>query len=251
MLALAPMPAWFDLAFGPWYLKLYAHRDREEAARTLRTLGPWLPGEGPVLDVACGLGRHLEILLAGGANACGIDRSAALLAAAAPPLRDRLVRGDMRELPFPSNCFAALLCLFTSFGYFGSDPAHRALLEEFARVTAPKGRLVLDAVNPPALRGSLVSASERRVDGHTVRERRALERRGDMEVVVKEITVESPSGLEVGRFREEVSLYERSPLLELLRSAGWRDLAVLGDYDGGDWSPEAPRLLVIAERAGS
>jgi SAM-dependent methyltransferase len=245
------MPAWFDLAFGPWYLKLYAHRDREEAARMLHALRPWLPGTGRILDVACGAGRHLEILHDEGATACGIDRSAALLAAVSPRLHDRLLRADMRYLPFLGNSFAALLCLFTSFGYFGTDLAHRALLLEFARVAAPGGRLFLDVANPPALRATLNPSSERVVEGHTVRERRALERRGASEVVVKEITVESAAGSTVGRFREEVTLYERGPLLELLRSGGWRERAVLGDYEGGGWSAEAPRLLVIAERVGS
>jgi hypothetical protein len=89
------------------------------------------------------------------------------------------------------------------------------------------------------------------VDDHTVRESRALERREGTEVVVKEITVESPAGPIVGRFREEVTLYERGPLLALLGAAGWRERAVLGDYDGDGWSPDSPRLLVIVERAES
>ena len=58
--------AWFDDAFGPWYLKLYAHRGREEAARTFQALDPWLPRGGRMLDVACGIGRHLEILIGRG-----------------------------------------------------------------------------------------------------------------------------------------------------------------------------------------
>lgn len=242
------MPAWFDHAFGPWYVKLYSHRDRAEAARTLRTLDPWIPPEGIVLDVACGTGRHLEVLLEGGRRAFGIDRSCDLLGAAPPGLRGRLLRGDMRRLPVGDRTAAAVLCLFTSFGYFGSRAAHAGVLREFARAAVPGGCLALDTANPPRLRQELVPVSERRVEGHRVRERRSITRVGEDERVVKEITVEAPGGGELARFREEVSLYDRDSLLDLLAESGWRTERVFGDYDGGPWSESAPRLLVAARR---
>jgi SAM-dependent methyltransferase len=248
MLASAAMPAWYERAFGPWYLKLYAHRDREEASRTLETLRPWLAGEGPVLDVACGAGRHLELLAGPDGAAFGLDRSRTLLAAAPGGIRDRLVHGDMRKLPFPDATFRAVLCLFTSFGYFETDEDHRDLLREFARVSRSGGRLVLDLANPPALRRGLVTESTRHVEGHTVCERRSLVPRDGGERVVKEVLIRDDSGLEVASFREEVALYDRDRLAELLEAAAWREVVLFGDYAGCLWTPEAPRLLVVAAR---
>jgi SAM-dependent methyltransferase len=240
--------AWFDDAFGPWYLKLYAHRDREEAARTFLALDPWLPQGGRMLDVACGMGRHLDILIGRGVPAVGLDRSARLLDCAPASLRPYLVRGDMRQLPFPDRVFGVLFSFFTSFGYFGSRTAHRALLSEFARVVEPKGRLVLDVSNAPYVRESLVRSSRRVVDGHEIQEDRAiLDRKGES-VVIKSTRVADGAGREVASFREEVSLYDREELLGMLGEAGWRETISLGDYDGRPWTAHTQRLLVLAER---
>jgi len=240
--------AWFDDAFGPWYLKLYAHRDREEAARTFHALDPWLPRGGRMLDVACGMGRHLEILIARGLPAVGLDRSATLLANAPIPVRPFLVRGDMRHLPFPNRTFHGLFSFFTSFGYFGRRSVHETLLSEFARVAVPGARLVLDVPNPPQVRAYLQPFSERAIEGHAVRERRSLVARSEGDVVIKDVQVTDESGEPVASFHEEVSLYERDDLLEMLRLTSWDEVTSLGNYDGGSWTPESPRLLVIAER---
>jgi SAM-dependent methyltransferase len=240
--------AWFDDAFGPWYLKLYAHRDREEAAHTLRALDPWLPRGGRMLDVACGRGRHLEVLIERGQDAVGLDRSVALLTAAPAFLRPHLVRGDMRKLPFPDGAFRVLFSFFTSFGYFGSRPAHEALLAEFARAVAAGGRLVLDVPNLPQIHATLAPVSERAVAGHAVRELRTLLHREDEDVVIKEVEVSDPAGRRVASFREEVSLYERHVLLRMLGQAGWRETKTLGSYEAGAWTPASPRLILIAER---
>jgi SAM-dependent methyltransferase len=243
--------AWFDEAFGPWYLKLYAHRDREEAHRTFVALDPWLPRGGRMVDVACGMGRHLEILIARGYPAVGLDRSATLLANAPAPVRPHLVRGDMRQLPFSNRRFNGLFSFFTSFGYFGKRSAHEALLSEFARVVADGGRMVLDVANPPQVRACLRPFSERTLDGHAVRERRALVSRSDGDVVVKDVQVSDATGEPVATFHEEVSLYERDELLDMLHAASWRELVSLGDYDGTTWTRESPRLIVIAERTSA
>ena len=201
-----------------------------------------------MLDVACGMGRHLEILIGRGQTAFGLDRSATLLANAPPAVRPYLVRGDMRQLPFAERRFTGLFSFFTSFGYFGRRSAHEALLAEFARVVDAGGRLVLDVPNPPDVRACLRPFSERTVDTYAVRERRALVSRSDGDVVIKDIEVTDPSGERVGAFHEEVSLYERDDLLEMLRASAWKEVASLGNYEGDPWSPASPRLLVIAER---
>ena len=201
-----------------------------------------------MLDVACGMGRHLELLIARGLPAVGLDRSSTLLANAPATVRPHLVRGDMRQLPFSNHRFHGLFSFFTSFGYFGKRSAHEALLSEFARVVASGGRLVLDVANPPQVRACLRPFSERTLDGHAVRERRSLISRSDGDVVVKDVEVSDATGEPVASFHEEVSLYERDELLAMLQSASWRELASLGDYDGTRWTPQSPRLIVVAER---
>jgi SAM-dependent methyltransferase len=244
------MCPWYDRAFGPWYLRLYPHRNREEAERAVRTIEPWLRRGGRVLDVGCGAGRHLELLDERGFAVTGLDRSAVLLRelAGRSRLGGRVVRGDMRLLPFSPQAFASLLCMFTSFGYFGSRQAHQELLGEFARVTEPRGTLVLDYLNVPEVENRLLPASERTIEEHRVEEKRSILPEGDGRVIVKAVTIRSPAGEIVERYEERVSLYAREELLDLLARGGWREAASLGDYEGRPWGAGSDRLIVLAER---
>jgi SAM-dependent methyltransferase len=246
------MIAWYDRAFGPWYLKLYPHRNLDEAERAVGTIEAFLPPRGRCLDVGSGAGRHLEALLRRGFDAVGIDRSRTLLAEAAVgrPASRRVVRGDMRRLPFPDRGFDAVLSMFTSFGYFESRAAHARLLIEFARVARPDAVLILDYLNAPEVRRGLVPRSSRRVEGHLVEERRRIRTRSDDEAVVKELTIFNPDGSPEERYHEEVALYDRESLAALCAEAGWRERASLGDYDGAPWTPGSPRLLLVAGREG-
>jgi len=245
------MTSWYDRAFGPWYLRLYPHRDLQEARRAVSTLSPWLTG-GRILDLGCGNGRYLSALDEAGFQACGLDRSQHLLGAIPTgAIRSRVVRGDMRRLPFGDRSFAVALSMFTSFGYFGSRQVHAALLAEVARVVAPGGRMVLDYLNAPRVRNELVPESCRTVSGHTVRERRYVKGGADGDAVVKELTITAADGAPVETYHEEVALYDREQILALLQGAAWRPECLWGDYEGGAWREDSPRLLVVATRPAS
>src|SRR5438067_8860855 len=71
---------------------------------------------GPVLELGCGTGRVSYPLAAAGVNLVGIDRSASMLerALAKSPAHHasnslRLLRGDIRSLPFAPRSFAMVL----------------------------------------------------------------------------------------------------------------------------------------------
>ena len=69
-----------------------------------------LSGE-PVLDAACGTGRHLSHLLSGGRQVVGVDSTLAMLDRArtkAPGVG--LLRGDLTALPIGSSCMAGAVC---------------------------------------------------------------------------------------------------------------------------------------------
>ena len=244
------MRSWYDRAFGPWYLKLYPHRDLPEARTAVDTLASWIPARGTVLDVGCGPGRYLDALGQSGRRVLGLDLSWALLEEAAklPGLDSRLVRGDMRRLPFAGGVFSTAISMFTSFGYFGSQEAHVELLSEISRVVRPRGRLILDYLNAPVVRNNLVPESRRVVEGYEVYEKRFVRADSGGEWVVKELVIQDSDGAEVERYHEEVSLYERDELLSLLKQSEWREIQSLGDYSGAPWSPDSSRLMVVAEK---
>ncbi len=237
------MTEWFERWFGDAYLALYPHRDEQEAERVvalLERLG--VIGRGRVLDLACGAGRYLEALSRRGATVAGLDLSLPLLRTARGRGAARLVRGDVRALPIGSGALDAVLNLFTSFGYFEDDAQHQRVLAEVARVLKPGGRFVLDFLNAPQVRATLVPRDERRVGGGesvVVQERRISD---DGRFVVKTIHL---SG-EGHSFMERVRLLERADLERMCAAAGLTVERVLGDYEGGPHGPLSPRCLLVA-----
>ncbi len=241
------MTDWFDRAFGRWYLTLYPHRDLPEARRALATLGSLLPTTGRVLDIGTGAGRYLRALDERGFDAIGIDRSASLLAVARNDLgTDRLLRSDMRRLPFRDASFASVVSLFTSFGYFRNQAEHVELLVEWRRVVGGAGVLLLDYLNAGQVRRGLQANSERTVDDLVLEEHRRIEPGEDSDFVVKDAVVRRAGGEVLDRYQERVALYEGPTVERLLQEAGWHVQSRFGDYDGTSAEGDSPRFIVHA-----
>ncbi len=242
---------WYVEAFRGDYREVYAHRNLAAARREVRWLAEEvLAGvEGPVLDDCCGFGRHSLALAEAGFDVFGIDLSFDLLASsetmegAGERLSGRLGQADMRALPFRRASFAAVVNLFTSFGYLG-DEGDGAALDEMARVLRPGGTLVMDLMNPGAIRRGLRPSSREERDGIVLEARRSLEDGGRR--VVKEVELTLASG-EVRRWREEVRMYEPAELDALMAARGLSVVGRAGSFEGEPFEPEeADRQVVLA-----
>jgi SAM-dependent methyltransferase len=241
---------WYRRWFGEEYLHLYPHRDLEEAEAAVDLLLARVPMEpgARVLDLACGAGRHLLALRRSGMDAVGLDLSLPLLVEAlgrgdgAP-----LVRGDMRLLPFADGAFGAVTSFFTSFGYFETEDDDRRVLAEVRRVLAPGGHVLLDFLNAQEVRTGLTPRDERRIGEMRVVQERSLVDGG--RVVEKRIRIESPASGEVRTFRERVRLYSDAELEALMADRGLRVRERMGDYRGAPFTPDAPRLILLAHAA--
>ena len=239
------MSEWFETWFGEEYLELYPHRDEAEAARVAGMLAARgaIAKDDLVLDLACGAGRHSVALAALGARVVGLDLSLPLLRAGKRRQGDlRLVRGDIRVLPMRSGSLDAVVNLFTSFGYFEHDEEHQAVIGEVTRVLRPGGRFVLDFLNAPRVRDTLVPRDEGMAGGRAVVQERRLEDQGRFVVKTIHLTGEDRS------FMERVRLYDRSDLERMVTRAGLAMVDVLGDYDGAPHTTGSPRTFVLARR---
>ncbi|MCJ7496950.1 MAG: methyltransferase domain-containing protein [candidate division Zixibacteria bacterium] len=114
---------WWEKLFDEYYPKAYAPLDASasrEIDGVIRMLGLKPPKK--ILDLCCGYGRHLVELARKGFMVTGYDLSSYFLDRARKEavrlkLKVKLVRGDMRKIPFKKE-FDAVINLFTSFGYF-------------------------------------------------------------------------------------------------------------------------------------
>src|SRR5947209_12671419 len=155
--------AWYQEWFGAEYLELYAYRDEAEARRQVEFFQKRCDvGNGPVLDLACGMGRHMTILREAGYRAVGCDLSLTLLRTGIREYGAMAVaRADMRALPFCSGSFGGLVNFFTSFGYFATDEENEQVVREMARVLEPGAMFLFDYLNVERELDRLVQKEER------------------------------------------------------------------------------------------
>lgn len=237
------MDEWFKNWFDADYAALYAHRDESEAAQAVGTalgVAPELAA-GPVLDLACGAGRHLLELRKVNPMAFGLDLSSHLLGLAPRALHGWLLRGDMRYLPIRPGTLAGVCLWFTPFGYFSDDENHR-LLCTLQGLLRPDGALLLDFLNAARLRAGLVEEDVTERNRLRVRSRRSIE--GNR--VVKRMVIERLDSGEVREAVESVRLYAPWELKRMASACGLTLRAELGDYSGNDFSTDAsPRWLGV------
>jgi len=110
----------------------------------VRALLDGLP-PGPVLDAACGTGRHTAYLQDAGREVVGVDSSPQMLARARKRLPGVDLReGDLAELPLQSGAVSGAVCALALSHLTDMRPA----IAEIARVLRPGGRLVLSNPHP-------------------------------------------------------------------------------------------------------
>jgi ubiquinone/menaquinone biosynthesis C-methylase UbiE len=217
---------------------------------------------GPVLELGCGTGRVSLPLARAGVNLVGIDRSAPMLEwarqrIAKSPTRQlakalRLVRADIRQLPFEDEAFPMVIAPYGILQSLIRPRDLTATLASVARVLARGGSLGIDLVpdvpkwreyeNRVQLRGHargaqitlIESVRQDRKRHLTTFEQTYVERRGSeqrehrFDLTFRTLTVRQMRGQ--------------------LERAGFRVDAVLGDYRGRPWDDRADVWIIMAKK---
>ncbi len=250
---------WYVRAFRSTYLRVYAHRDEDEAERNapaiVKLLGVGV--DARVLDVACGEGRYARALQRRGMRVTGVDLSPELLQEArekarALPGAPQYVRCDIRRLPF-SRQFDAAVCMFTSFGYFGGQADDEAIFTGVARALVRGGRFLLDFLNAPQVRANFVPYEERRDGAYLLKFARRIEEDapGGPSIFKRVEAIDTVAGALEADYEERVRLYTCDEIDTMLAGAGLRPVGdPLGDVQGRPFDENAPRLVRVAERVG-
>lgn len=243
---------WFEEWFhSDFYLKLYSHRDLEEAEACvdliLRSTGLYSTPETPLhaLDLAAGPGRHAMALASRGFKVTAVDLSATLLGVARQDASEagldiEFIRSDMRGIDF-NNRFDLVLQLFTSFGYFEDRSDDALVLKRVRAAIRNRGYYALDLINESRLRETLVPHSIRRLGELEVKEERKI-----VEGRIEK-TISIPHGGGARQFVESVRLYSPETIDCMLRAAGFEPIHWFGDYAGNPYDRNlSDRMLVIS-----
>ncbi len=236
--------------FDADYLHFYADflddaRSDADTEIVTRVLG-LRPGD-EVLDLACGHGRIANRLAGRGIRVTGLDESDAFLHAARADAAARGVvvdyrHGDMRDLTWPAQ-FDAVVCWFSSFGYF-DDAANRAVLAGACRALRPGGRLLVellqrDAVLPIDRHVTQATTAEGTMSDETVYE----------PATFRAVTVRT---IRRGRWTRRASysmrLFAAAELCQWMLDAGFATAEAFRG-DGEALSPDSRRMIVLARTA--
>lgn len=234
--------------FAPNILYTESQQSKMQVDFILEKLG--LRPNARILDLCCGMGRHLLELTRRGYNVLGVDASNYMLdecrkAAELENLQVGLLQSDMREIDCDCD-FDAVINMFTSFGYLESDEEDLKVLKMIAKALRPGGKFLLDVTNREYIMrnykmkewnesssGTLL-LTERKFDLVTGRN---IER----QIIIK------PDGTRSEQ-KQNVRLYTYTEIKKMLESVGLRVNSAFGDFDSSDYSMTSQRMIIISQK---
>lgn len=217
--------------------------------------------DGPILELGCGTGRVAVPVAKKGAAIVGIDRSASMLARARTRVRKaklesnlKLIRGDIRYLPFPAGSFSLVMAPYGILQSLLDEPLLSATLKDVRRVLGRDGvfglELVADLPAWEEYSNKVTFRSPRGPHGKPIRliesvtqDRRRHITRFDQEFV-------EGRGKSATRKRFQIAFRTLSvpQMVQRLEAAGLEVATVLGDYQGGPWDLRADVWIILARR---
>ena len=245
------MPDWtrdyFERGYAQrWGLLAPSDRVRQEASFLWTLLHP--SQSSRLIDIGCGHGKHALALAGRGSEVIGIDFAVTLLNRArqlADALRIdiRLIRGDMRRLPFRAECAEAAI-LMDAFGFFDTEGEHEAVLREAARVLTVGGRLAMKVVNGGLVLDSFRETEREERDGVVVSISNTLT--DDPPRLTQRISITGTRG--AGEYARRQRLYRIDELSAALERAGFGIAGVFGSPDGAVFNPATSSAIWIIGR---
>lgn len=234
---------WYQEWFGEEYLELYSNRDEHEAKRQVAFFQQQFGAiPGHVLDLACGMGRHIQELRTLGYRPVGCDLSYTMLRAGLTEYGAMPVaRADMRSLPFCNGSFGGLVNFFTSFGYFATEDENGQVVREMARVLEGGAAFLFDYLNVHRELQKLVQRETRDTPSGPVQIERWFD--SSDRSFNKRITIGHR------RYLERVRGYDLDEISMMFTFGNLIIRKAYGDFDGSPFNRESPRLILVGAKA--
>lgn len=230
---------WFD---SPYYHLLYNHRNYAEADAFIGHLSNHLqlPTGSAIWDLACGKGRHSLALAKLGFDVTGTDLSKSSIAEASKQNAEhlRFVVHDMR-LPFHQNHFDAVFNLFTSIGYFADMQDNQRVFDHVFAALKPEGLFVIDFLNAEKFCDFAETQYEEKRGDLVFR----IKKQKNGSAIVKRIEFEADNKRYF--FEEQVSLLRLSEFEAFAKTAGFKTVALYGNYQLDAYVPEQSERLIL------
>lgn len=243
---------WYDKFYTDFYLSYFHEESTPEIKKEVNFIRSVfkLPKTAKILDLACGPGRHSIELAKQGFNIIGLDFNTHFLNIAKKKARKEsldveFVLGDMRKLSY-WNEFNAVVCMYTSFGYF-SKKDNSKVLENISKSLTKNGLLLLDLPNKDWVVNKLPKKTWQKFkDEYLLEERSFDKKKGTFK---NEITVIS-SNCKINKTYTDVHLYDQKEIEKELKKHNMVVSKIFGNYDTKAIfnSKKFPRMIILAEK---
>lgn len=218
-------------------------------------------GRAPILELGCGTGRVAIPVAKDGATVIGIDRSESMLARGRARVRKarvgarvRLVRGDIRQLPFPDKTFPLVMAPYGILQSLLDERVLAATLKDVRRVLTRQGTFGLELVaDLPAWEEYSKHTSLRGKRGPNGKPIVLIESvTQDRRNHITRFEQEFVEGRGKSATRKKFTLAFRTlsvpQMVQRLEKAGLEVSTLLGDYQGGPWDLRADVWIILARR---
>jgi SAM-dependent methyltransferase len=245
------------------YAPYYDWENRQTVGR--RDIAFWqrmaAPVRRPVLELGCGTGRVAVPVARTGATVIGIDRSASMLTRGLARVKRarlssgvKLIRGDIRQLPFPDRTFGLVMAPYGILQSLLDEDLLTATLADVRRVLARGAIFGLELVadlpaweeysRRPTLRSPRGPHGKPIVLIETVMQ----DRRRHITRFEQEFVEGRGRRATSRKFKLAFRTLTVPQMAERLEKAGLEVSSVLGDYQGGPWDLRADVWIILARR---
>ena len=219
------------------------------------------PVKGHILELGCGTGRVALPVARHGSTVIGIDRSESMLARASARVkrarlasRVRLIRGDIRHLPFSDRSFPLVMAPYGILQSLLDEKLLAATLKDVRRALARDGifgmELVADLPAWDEYSNRVTLRSERGPHGKPIRLIESVKQDRRKHITRFEQEFVEGAGRRVSRRKFSLAFRTLTvpQMIQRLEKAGLEVSALLGDYQGGPWDMRAEVWIILARR---
>ncbi len=256
---------WWQNIFNQDYIKTYIDTTPEEITNQqvsflIKKLKPI--SKKKILDLGCGYGRHSLMLAKSGCSVTGLDYSKHFLKIAKENAKKEkiganFIFGDMRKLPF-KNEFDAVICMFTSFGYFYNHKDHDDTIKGIVKALKNNSLLILDLNNPARRLEGIIKKGKLNKKTGVLSSKKISKLSNDLKVtIIQEFNLLTMRWKLIRKWNEgkrrkeytsDIYLFMLPEIKYLLERNGLRVEIIFGDFDGSLFNFQSRRLIILARK---
>ena len=200
-----------------------------------------------ILDLACGHGRHSNLLAHLGHSVTGIDVTEGFLKLAQKEavklhVRVNYHQQDMRDLNY-ENSFDRVYALYTAIGYF-DDPQNEKVFRNIYAALKPGGMFCFDSHNRDTYLTYAVPSSITEIEGNFMIDEHSFDTLTGLNTTRRTVLYKGAKKT----FNFSVRFYNPTELSALFKAIGFSNITFYENWEGKQISQNCKRMIVTTQK---